>query len=692
MPQARASTARHLPYQYSDGHSTMPQARASTARQVSYQYLHGYSTVPQTPTAIAQQIFRQRLNGAPEVDPNFTDSASRSVGSSRSKTLEIDPQEDSIGTQSEHITDENEKNLRNIVKLLIRKISEYDLGRLSKSFNCKPVYRALAGCNGVYFLQSMLDQGLRTKLESLCKCLQKIDLSKFHTEGSRKENQESAVDLVKQLIARPGKVPTDAEALTLVDGLKTPEGRAFLRNSPKLLDDSCTKKVWFHMLNFASEFLCASRFEIEKIPRRTWDYTDPLIQQLVKVFASQSGFKAFKRLLLYDQYAELLGPFLEDFLESEIQSNLAFFAAISSDTRSLNAVFDALWTKPGVFFVCACNKQDQVPKPWIRRFRRPNILETPAHGVIVTDGGCLRTRYQAYESRNVPRRSSLCPDWQKQFFHVARNDTDLLTASHIVRIRNHSTIVLIESTRKDLQVSAAHLTEVISIIECQSEFLKAMYTKTEGFIEENCEALVAMKNGDIVTFKPAEFLDLAEEWEQGYTSLVEQNIASLVEKFVLDDLRSMTSQALRELTEFNTETQTRFSLFLKNTRYIVHVLEGGRLYFEWRRNAGRKTIHEGPIFLMDDANSTKNVKSTVASIQNGLLIFKDNDGSSAWELKFSRFLDERLMNEFLMTWSEELLEEPSPLLDWVGDAEIAQLGTLLFRPGHVNIPFLTPTD
>ncbi|WPK24321.1 hypothetical protein PUMCH_001589 [Australozyma saopauloensis] len=622
--------------------------------------------VPQAPTSTAQQIVDQT-------------------------TPKVDPQKDPIGIHSELITDENKEHLKQIVELLIDKISNVGSGSLPKSNDLGPVYHTLAGCNGVLLLQSVVKTNFDREVMRLSECLLKIDLRNIFNKGSSGENLELAVDLVKKLIARPGQVPTDAEALSVVDGLKTSKGRAFLRESLKV-SRHIVKRVWFDMLMLACEFLCASRFVIETVSLRTWEYTVPLVQQLVKVFASVHGFKAFKFIFLFDQFVENIGLFLEHYLKSKVLSEFMFSVAMESKLESRDAIFDALWTRPGLCFVLACTNRENVPKAWSTRFDGPCIPEVQTHDVITTSGNCLKTQYLTYDPLKVMRSSPLCPGLQKQFFRVAKSDVDINTLSHIKKIYNRLTYLSFMKNCRARELPAAHLYEVMSIIKTQGEYLSEKYTETQNFIEKNCRALVSMKNGNKVTFKPGKFFELAKMLEQGYTELVKQNIASLVKKFALGDFDKITPEAQQELTQFNFETETRLSRFLEETRYIVHVFEGGRLYFEKRRNAGHETSIGDAIFLMNGASSGKNIKSTVASVQNNLLIYEDNIRHSTRDLKFSRYLNERLINEFLMTWSEELLGETSPLLDWVGDAEIAQLRTMVFSPGHVNIPLSRPID
>ncbi|WPK24278.1 hypothetical protein PUMCH_001545 [Australozyma saopauloensis] len=648
--------------------------RASAAHQV-----------PEAPISTARRMVRQCPNGASEDNLNYAEKASRSTKPSCSNTPGVNPQKEPIDTTSESITNENKENLKLIVELLIEKISNLGSRRLRKKYNFEALHRALTGQTGVLFLQSVREDEFEEEVEHLFECLQKIELWNIFNKGSSGENLELAVDLVKKLIARPGQVPTNAVALTLVNELKTPEGRAFLRELSKVTVPPINR-VWFDMLKLACEFLCASQFEIEEVSRKSWNYNEPLVQRLVKAFASNDGFKAFKFFFFSDQYAGVKGRFLKDYLKSKLLSKQAFSMAICSNSGTTDAIFDALWTKPGLYFILACTNQKNVPKPWLKRLNEPCILD-----VITTSGDCLKTRYHPYFARYM-RASPLCPGWQEQFFQIAYNDIDLVTSGHVNTIYNNFTYHSITPDSRSRAVLAAHLNEVMSIIKSQSDYLKATLTKTQNFIKNSCRALVSMKNGDNVAFQPRQFFELAEKWEQGYRKLVEQNIACLVNNTWLGDLKEMTPEAHQELTAFNTKTETSLLSFLKTTRYMVHVLEGGRLYFEVQRNAGHETSIGDAIFLMNGASSAKNIKSTVASVQNNLLIYEDNIRHSTRDLKFSRYLNERLINEFLMTWSEELLGETSPLLDWVGDAEIAQLRTWVFWPGRVCYPYTLPFD
>lgn len=83
--------------------------------------------------------------------------------------------------------------------------------------------------------------------------------------------------MVKVLIARPGQIPNDDVALNLVDVLKTPEGRAFLRGLSEVTI-FLIKRVWFDMLKLECALLCASQYEIGKVSLCFWNYTEPLVQ------------------------------------------------------------------------------------------------------------------------------------------------------------------------------------------------------------------------------------------------------------------------------------------------------------------------------------------------------------------------------------------------------------------------------
>lgn len=147
------------------------------------------------------------------------------------------------------------------------------------------------------------------------------------------------------------------------------------------------------MLMRACEFLCASRFEIEEVSLRPWDYTDSLVQQLIKAFASQPGFKAFNFILFSDQYAGLIGPFLKGYLKSELLSKEALSEAIYSGLGSGDAVFDALWTSTGLCFVLACTNHHDLPMPWLTRFREACVREMEINDSNNTSGDCPEPQY-----------------------------------------------------------------------------------------------------------------------------------------------------------------------------------------------------------------------------------------------------------------------------------------------------------
>lgn len=112
------------------------------------------------------------------------------------------------------------------------------------------------------------------------------------------------------------------------------------------------------------------------------------MQQLVQVSALKSAFDAIYKILFSD-HCSIIGPFLEDYLNSKLLSKRAFSVAIHSDLGSKDAVFDAFWTSPSLCFVLACTNKHDVPMPWLI--------------------GHARSCYNPHE---VMRISPLCPKWQ----------------------------------------------------------------------------------------------------------------------------------------------------------------------------------------------------------------------------------------------------------------------------------------
>ncbi|WPK24298.1 hypothetical protein PUMCH_001566 [Australozyma saopauloensis] len=708
LPRVSSLTTQQAPYQFPHGSSTAPQTPTSTAQQIvrqclddssevsrasspttqqaPYQFPHGSSTAPQTPTSTAQHIVRQCLDSAPEVDLNCTGSDPRLVEQSRSTNPEVDPQEEPMKTNSEPITDENKEYLRLIKELLTEKISKKSSGVSQTKYNPKALHRALTGNAGKLFLQSMRDVKFEDEIKNLINILNGSVKNKKVKNFLSDKNQELAVKLVKELIARPGQVPTDAVAMTLVDGLKTPEGRIFLTEYAKVLQ-SFAKRVWAYMLQLASEFLCASRFEIEERSLKAWDHDEILVQKLVKIFATELGFKAFNYLLHHKRNG-IISPFLKAFLKSQWLSKEELSTGLCLSSRFTDAIFEALWTSPGLLFVLACTHRKSYPKPWGKRVdgtRNPEI-DIQVHGLSIQEDNCLETEYWTYNPRIVMRTSPLCPNWQEQFFRVAYNDIEIERSSHVIMIKNRLACLSIRHDSQAREVQAARLYEVMSIIKSQSEILRIKYTEIQQIIERKVRELVSLKNGEIKTFNPKEIFDFVNEQVEDYTKLVNQNIACLEKKFEpLDTLES--PEARQELTEFNNKTKLHFERFSLVLSYIANVLEGGRHYFQQPK--GRKVLIQSAILALKFAISTKDPAKTA---RENTLVIEEIFRYTAQKVGLLDVPCEHLRAEFLTVWSDQLLGEPSPLSERINDADIAWLGTLEFLPDHVNIPFLTSID
>lgn len=153
----------------------------------------------------------------------------------------------------------------------------------------------------------------------------------------------------------------------------------------------------------------------------------------MRAFASETGFEEFKKLLHSNHYT-IMGKFLKDYLKSKLLSKQAFSVAINSDSGSKDAIFDALWTTPGLYFVLACSNRDEIPKIWRKRVYRSSITNyrTPIFNIKCR----VETQFRTFRSHEFRRTSPLCPEWQQEFFQLGLKDLDLDTHSHTNRIYN----------------------------------------------------------------------------------------------------------------------------------------------------------------------------------------------------------------------------------------------------------------
>lgn len=191
-------------------------------------------------------------------------------------------------------------------------------------------------------------------------------------------------------------------------------------------------------------------------------------------------------------------------------------------------------------------------------------------------------------------------------------------------------------------------------------------------------------NGDTDPSTPREFLNLAKKLEEDYIELVKPNIVRLETKHgSLVVIRQSNLKAYQELSLLNTLTQGQFARFLKRSSYIALILEGGRPHSEKQERVRFKTFGEA-------ANSIKKVSSTSDSKSRDNdhdLILQEIFRCSTRDLVYHSISKKRLIDEFLMTWSEDLLGDRSPLLESINGSDIALLNTLRHRHCYACVPY-----
>lgn len=260
----------------------------------------------------------------------------------------------------EAITFENKEYLKKILQKLTRRLA----GSLLRDVCCNSLCDMLAGVNGKLFLQSIRRPKFKVEVYSLLDCVANGDPD-LPDRPLPECYQTAAVNLVKILLARPGRIPTDADALLIIEELKTTDAKAFLEEFMESFYDP-TRKISIDMILVASEFLNASLYELDNDDSDPWTYSRGLIQSLVKAFASEIGFEVFENL-----FAEVSRPISEDFVQHYLQCDVlskitlsGIFSSTVSSNYSLDATFTALWTFPGLCFVTMAQDYLDVPKRW----------------------------------------------------------------------------------------------------------------------------------------------------------------------------------------------------------------------------------------------------------------------------------------------------------------------------------------
>ncbi|WPK23449.1 hypothetical protein PUMCH_000690 [Australozyma saopauloensis] len=227
-----------------------------------------------------------------------------------------------------------------------------------------PLVDVLVKKNGTLFLSSITTAQFASKMRSLCSHLKSTELK---TEGLPlpEFHRKEALTLIKQLIMRPGRVPTDADASILLDELKTREGQLFLKAFLKAFNQPA-KKDALDIIVVACEFLSASLYEVENYFDRRHE-----AREFVRYSVSFKGGCLLGRLLLFFleiRYKKFIDPFL---LGKKDEARVTF-KVIAYDEKYnpdlLEFLFDTLWSRVGLSFMLLAAHRNSVPKAWEATF------------------------------------------------------------------------------------------------------------------------------------------------------------------------------------------------------------------------------------------------------------------------------------------------------------------------------------
>lgn len=273
--------------------------------------------------------------------------------------------------QPDKMSEEDKSYLREIVELCLKaSLPKREWSR--EELNFQSLIHVWSETKGLQLLQSIQSRHYRSELNRLCSHLKHTKLKTAGLPLSENHNRQ-AVKLIKQLITRPGQTPSDSDASTLLDLLKTREGQKSLKAFKKALEKP-TKSIFFDMIVVACEFLNASLFKlIHNSLNCRYE-----ARKIVKCFASQDGLYILEHMLNWE-----LSTLYDEFLARFLQRNeLArhFFQTWADHNQTscsqIDDIFKALWCSTGLYFVLASQHLDHVPKAW-EHFECKKSAESP---------------------------------------------------------------------------------------------------------------------------------------------------------------------------------------------------------------------------------------------------------------------------------------------------------------------------